>query len=74
MDGPRRPSRAITIGLPTLGFLLSALIVYAILRHQWPRQHDLSDIGTGLMRLLIALAAGLLGALLTHLAIRLARH
>jgi hypothetical protein len=38
----------ITIGLPSLGFLLSALSVYAILRHQWRQQHDLSDIGTGM--------------------------
>jgi len=73
MDGPRRTGRVITVGLPILGFLLAALFVYAILRHLWPQQHDLSDIGTALMRLLIAFAAGLVGALLTHLAIRLVR-
>lgn len=44
------------------GFVAAAGGVYAWLRRVWPTQHDLSDIGTGLMRLFVAFLAGLVAA------------
>jgi hypothetical protein len=37
--------------------------VYVLLRSAWPPQHDLSDIATGVLQILLAFAAGVIGAL-----------
>lgn len=46
-----------------LAFIIVAVGVNAVLSHVWPTQHDLSDIGTGLMRLGAAALSGLVAAI-----------
>jgi hypothetical protein len=71
-DSPRRRrlGRAQDVVAGVVGFLVPAIAVYVILRHVWPIQHDLSDIGTGLMRLLASGLAGLVGLVVAALVIR----
>lgn len=57
MSGPLRASAIV------VGFLIPSVVVYVLLRRAWPSQHDLGDIATGLLRILLALAAGVVGAL-----------
>jgi hypothetical protein len=57
MSGPLRAA-AIAVG-----FLIPSVIVYVLLRSAWPPQHDLSDIATGVLQILLAFAAGVIGAL-----------
>lgn len=48
-------------GLVAVSCLAPAVVVYELLGWVWPQQHDLSDIATGLLRLLATFGAGLLG-------------
>lgn len=48
-------------GLVAVSFLAPAFVVHELLGWVWPQQHDLSDIATGLLRLLATIGAGLVG-------------
>jgi hypothetical protein len=56
-----------------VGFTVPAVTVDRVLRRVWPAQHDLSDIGTGLFQLILAVAAGTVGALVAWLLVRRTR-
>ena len=70
---PGRDRRRASVAAGVLGFVVPAIGVYVVLRHAWPQQHDLSDIGTGLLRLMLSLVAGLIGAVVAVVLTRLIR-
>lgn len=65
--------RASRILVAVLAFVAPALAVYELLGVAWPPQHDLSDIGTGLIRLMAALGAGVAGLVVRLLFTRASR-
>ena len=58
----RGASRPVQTLVGVTGFLLAAVVVFVALGQVWPTQHDLSDISTGLMQLIGATVAGVVGA------------
>lgn len=60
----RGKTRLVSVAAVLAGFAVPATGVYVWLKVLWPTQHDLSDIGTGLMRLMFAFLAGVVGAVI----------
>jgi hypothetical protein len=64
-----RPRVVAIVGV-ILGFAVPAAVVYVVLRRAWPPAHDLSDIGTGLLRDGLTLTAGICGCVVVALYLR----
>lgn len=61
---------AVIVAAVAAGFVVPAVAAYVWLRHVWPPQRDLSDIGTSLMRDGAAFVVGLIGAAIAFLLAR----